>query len=813
MTPSFLQRSPATPKLLGLNFSTTFSLRTNPTENMKKNRTNHLLTLLIAGFATSQLLAASYTWNGSTTGGATGTSNDWDTTTANWTGTATTWPSTSTGNDDAVFNGTPGTVTSSSAVTANDITFSQTSSASYTIGADNSTGVITLDGTTPTINSAGNASSNTIGAIITGTSGLTKTGTRTLQLRGANTYTGDTRVQNGNLLIGLTNNRLPIGTTLILGNSTASGQFQMNSRSQQVAGLTTSGTGTGNRVVNSSVTISTFTVNNSADFTFSGILGGTGTNDNNYNFTKSASGKLTLTAVNTFTGTTTISGGTLTLGHATNTLADTIPVNVNGGTLDIGANTDTVGAVTLTSGTIDGTTGTLTGSSYAVKAGTINAKLAGAVAMTKDTSGTVTINSANTFTGAVTITAGRLTLANSAALGSGTKNVLMQGTSRSLWLKGNITVPASVTLIASSNSGDGGGINNESGNNVIASSINISTGNPSLNISSADGSLVITGNITQSIDTRPLLLGGASTNANTISGTISDGAANAALPVIKQGTGLWILSGANTYRGSTTINGGTLEIAATGSLKVIPKADGTSNKITGTGTLNYKGALNIDLTQVGAAANLTTWSLIDVDTLAETFDSTFAVTGFTEKSPGVWKKTEGDNTFTFSEATGQLTLSIGSPASPFETWMSSNFPSLTSNNGATDDADGDGLNNLVEFALSGDPTSGSNQGLQRHSVETISNTPYLTYTFACRDGAVFSGSGPTTAAVNGVTYSLRATDDLSAFTLGLTEVTPAITTGLGAAPSGYSYRTFRLTDALSAHAKAFIQLNVTATAP
>ncbi len=779
---------------------------------MKINRSNPLFLLLAACVSLSAVRAATYTWNGQTTGGATGASNVWDTSTANWTGTATTWPSTSTGNDDATFSGTAGIVTSSSAVTANDITFS--SAASYTIGIDSATGVITLDGTNPTINSAGSASSHTIGAIITGSAGLTKTGTRTLQLRGVNTYTGDTRVQNGNLLIGLGNNRLPTGTTLILGSGANNGQFQMNSRSQQVAGLTTSGTGTGNRVVNSSATASTFTVNNSSDFTFGGILGGTGTNDNNYNFTKSGAGKLTLTAVNTFTGTATISGGTLTLGHATNTLADTIPVNVNGGTLDVGANTETVGAMTLTSGTIDGS-GTLTATSYAVKAGTVNAVLAGTgVTMTKDTAGTVTLNSANTFTGAVTISLGRLTLANSAALGSGTKNVSMQGTNRSLWLKGNITVPATVSLIASSNSFDGGGINNESGDNVIASSISINTGNPSLNISSAAGSLSITGNISQLIDTRSLNLGGASTNANTISGVISDGnAAGVALPVIKQGTGLWILAGANTYRGNTTINDGTLEIAVGGGLQFTPKADGTSNKITGTGTLTYKGALNIDLTQVGNAADKTAWSLIDVNTLTESFDTTFAVNGFSETSAGVWSRTEGSNTFTFSESTGLLTLSIASTATAFETWMSTNFPGLTTNNGPADDADGDGLNNLAEFALSGNPSSGSNQGLQRHGIETISGSDYLTYTFACRDGAVFSGSAPATASIDGVTYSVRATDNLSTFALTLTEVTPAITTGLASAPSGYSYRTFRLTDAISAHSKAFIQLNASATAP
>ena len=118
----------------------------------------------------------------------------------------------------------------------------------------------------------------------------------------------------------------------------------MNSRSQTVAGLTTAGTGTGNRVVNSSTTASTFTVNNSSDFTFGGTLGGTGTNDNNYNFTKSAAGRLILTASNTFTGTTTVSAGTLLVSGA------------------LGTSSVSTGTVTVDSGATIGGTGEIYGS-------------------------------------------------------------------------------------------------------------------------------------------------------------------------------------------------------------------------------------------------------------------------------------------------------------------------------------------------------------------------------------------------------------------------------------------------------------------
>lgn len=796
-----------------------------------KNRLNPLFVSLIVIGSAAIANAATFNWNGATTGEATGVSNTWDTVTANWSGDGTTWPAVSTGDAVADFGGTAGTVALDTDVTANKIIFS---SGNYTVGADNTAGTITLDGVDPTIDSTG-GTFNTIGAVIQGSSGLIKTGIRTVQLRGVNTYTGDTQVRGGTLLIGLLNNRLPTTTNLILGDglTDTSGVFQMNSRSQTVGGLETAGAGTGNRVINSSGSASTFTVANASDQNFGGILGGATANDNNYNFTKTGAGRFTLTNENTFTGTATISGGILELGHATNTIADTAPVNVNGGTLDIADNTDTIGVLTVTSGSITGTSGVLTATSCAGKSGTVSAILASSTNLsgtnttwlTKDTSGNLELSAANTFTGNITSTAGRITLANSQALGvadpdpegSNRKGIISQGNSRSIWLKGGITIPSNIDFWVSSNSFDGGGINNESDDNEIQSQINFGTGLASLNISSADGTLTISGNIRMTASIRTLYLGGVSEEDNTISGniteTLSNGNPNSAImPVIKQGDSKWILSGTNTYKGDTTVNGGTLVFTNGGSQKFYPKSDATSNKITGNGsTIILDGALDIDLTDAASALDTTSWLLVDVDNLDETFGINFTVTGFTEALASTWTITSGGSLYTFTESDGRL-VKTAATNSPFQDWMSTNFP-LVSPNGAGDDPDGDGVNNLAEFAFSGNPGDGSNNGLKRFGIEDVGGTNHLTYTFACRSGATFAGTAPAIASVDGVDYSVRASLDLSDFTLAVDEVSPAITTGLPAAPAGYTYRTFRVTDSQSTNPKAFIQVKTSPTAP
>lgn len=265
-----------------------------------------------------------------------------------------------------------------------------------------------------------------------GISGIVKQGAGSLILSAANTYSGPTTINAGRIVIG---HAQALQFSAL--NTASAGKVTATGFATPTLGGLTGSTDLATVIDTGYADITTLTLNpqGTQSQTYSGVIadGAVG-----MNLTKSGTGTQVLSGINTYTGTTNLNAGTLTLGHAIDTLFNTSSINVAGGTLALGANNDTVAAVTLASGSISGTGGTLTASSFDVRSGNVSAMLGGTGALTKSTAGTVILTGDNTYSGGTTISAGTLEVNNTSGSGTGSGSVTVTST-----LKGDGSITAS----------------------------------------------------------------------------------------------------------------------------------------------------------------------------------------------------------------------------------------------------------------------------------------------------------------------------------------------------------------------------------
>lgn len=277
-------------------------------------------------------------------------------------------------------------------------------------------GAVTLSGVAFTIGGSGNTLvSGAIGS--TGAfNGLSYSGSGTLTLSGANTYSGLTIINgSGTLRLAGGADRLPTGTTIQFN---LAGVVDLNGQNQQVAGLTTF-VGSAARVVNTAGgPATTFTVAPASSQTYAGRFGGTGGDNLNLVFTPAVGTTYTLTGAHTYTGTTTITRGTVAL---------------TGSGSFANSNTITVGPVPA-SGAVLNATGLTGGANHD---GVNNGRLALATGQTLQglggVSGGVTVQAGSTVQGGVGSTVGTLTVTGPTTINADT---VAGGTLR-VWVRDN----------------------------------------------------------------------------------------------------------------------------------------------------------------------------------------------------------------------------------------------------------------------------------------------------------------------------------------------------------------------------------------
>ncbi|HEV6965660.1 autotransporter-associated beta strand repeat-containing protein [Roseateles sp.] len=300
---------------------------------------------------------------------------------------------------------------SGSAVTVASLSTLDLAGFSETIGSLAGAGGVSSSAAGSSVLTTGNTTSTLFSGVISngsggGTVALTKQGSGTFTLSGANTYTGATTVSAGTLQAGAANS-FSSGSAVTL--SAATSVLDLAGFSQAIGSLASA---VASSVTSSAAGSATLTTGGNGTTTaFAGVIGnGSGT----VGLAKVGAGVQTLSGANTYSGATTVSAGTLKAGVATQAFGINSAVTVaSGATLDLAGFSQAIGSL-AGAGTVDNATGA---SAYTLATGGDNTSTlfsgiikntTGSVALTKSGAGTLTLSGPNTYTGATTVNAGTL---------------------------------------------------------------------------------------------------------------------------------------------------------------------------------------------------------------------------------------------------------------------------------------------------------------------------------------------------------------------------------------------------------------------
>ena len=527
----------------------------------------------------------------------------------------------------------------------------------------------------------------TVAGGISGTGlGITKTGNGTLRLQGANSFTGGININEGTLVVsGGSAINDSVAVTIA---DTAGAALSVNS-AESIASLRGGGANSGGVVIGSGVQ---FTISETGNQTFAGPLTGSGT------LIKQAAGRMNLTnASSTFSG---------QIWHYSGILAVS-SIGMNGSASPLGSNGTILiggggpqGGILLWQGIGNETTNknintdTNNTSNYALGAELFAANTGATLTI----SGNITSSRAALKTLTLNGSGGSIVVSGAISDGSGPMKSLITGTGNATHafentnnsFTGGVTIQSNtannsvglrVTTIGNSGSNSSLGTNgtiNIGGNATGSTSTLVYAGtgettNKVLNLQgtlgnvaleqAGTGNLKFTSNLTVTgAGAKQLILQGSTAGTGEIAGLIVD-SASGATSLVKNGTGAWILSGANTYTGSTTLNAGTLRLDHTGAA-----GSGTLTQSSGASLLHLNAAgtfaNSMDVYNVRASETLSLSGGITVNNATFDVDNgdTLTISGGIGGTGGVTKNgtgtlaLSGSNTYTGATIVNSGTL-------------------------------------------------------------------------------------------------------------------------------------------------------------
>jgi fibronectin-binding autotransporter adhesin len=396
---------------------------------------------------------------------------------------------------------------------------------------------------------------------------VVQSGSGTTTLSGVNTYSGSTAIIGGVLQAGSVN-AFGEGASAVTVNTT--GTLALNGFSNSIDSL--SGDPTGFVTLGGGAVLSL--IDPASSTAFDGLISGTGSlNTNSY--------QLSIMGANTYSGGTTITGGTLIAQNSSGSATGTGPILIMPlGSLLLGQN-NTLGAIDPAAAITDN--GTF--SYFRSDAVTISNNIIGTGGITKAGSGNLTLSGTNGYSGQIDVVGGSLIAGSATALGGGSAVVVLTS--------GNLILdPGMSNTVGSIEGGPGTGIQ------LNGASLTI-TGTPTGSydgIISGSGGLTLNGGAFSILDgantfTGPTVISGGATlnvgdgatpgasiassvgildngllefepapsdNISYSNGISGSGGVN----VLGVGT-ITLMGGPNTYAGPTDITGGTLADGST----------------------------------------------------------------------------------------------------------------------------------------------------------------------------------------------------------------------------------------------------------